>query len=65
MLSKLPGKPLDIVLNLVFGVWMAYFVATGCVIPSPLLRQHAKASTAEVLPVEAPLAPLELPLEES
>ncbi len=44
---------------------MVYFVATGYVIPSPLLRQQAKGPTAEGLRVQTPLAPLGLPLEES
>jgi hypothetical protein len=31
-------KAIDICLNLIFAVWLAYFIVSGNIVPSPLLR---------------------------
>ncbi len=37
-----PRLVIDLALNLLFAVWVAYFLATGSLIPGPLLRdRHA------------------------
>ena len=39
---------LDVCLNVLFGTWVVYFVATGYVIPEPLLRHASKPPVAEI-----------------
>ncbi len=56
----------EISLNTVFGVWVVYFIATGYIVPSPLVRHNSVAPSAESQDVSpAPLAPVELTDQES
>ncbi len=68
MLARIRRKSLvDICLNVVFGVWVAYFIATGSVIPQPLLRHASHAPVAVVQPADPlpSVPPVTLPDQES
>lgn len=54
------GSVLDLCLNLLFGVWALYFLATGYIIPEPLLRDSGKPAAAEIQEEELPAPPVDL-----
>ena len=55
---------LDLTLNVVFCAWLLYFLATGYLIPSPLLRDSPQRQIVEVQQDdELPSLPIDLPEE--
>ncbi|HXH21141.1 MAG TPA: hypothetical protein VNN10_03860 [Dehalococcoidia bacterium] len=58
-------SPVDLVLNLVFAVWVLHVVATGSVVPTVLLRSAPDHKATEVIqPAEEQmplLPPIDLP----
>jgi len=50
-------------LNALFITWVVYFLATGYVVPSPLLHHEHRAHVEVQQPAPAPDTPLESPAD--
>jgi hypothetical protein len=61
MTRILSRRPFDLFLNVVFVVWVMYFVITGYVIPRPLIRHATRPPVIEQHQTE-PAAPDNAPV---